>query len=653
MVADSRPEASSLLNADETLFWAARHGSTAEVAAALAKGASVRWRHPVDGRTPLAEAVVFDQMGVLEALLAADSDIDAADTATGLSPLGLAVVHGSARCLCHLLRRGASLEWRDHDGWTPLMHAAAHNQLYEAQQLLAHGANLEATVEGVGPRELAAVGGHSAVFSLLDMESHERKRKRDRPSPRAEKVARVVPASPAPAAAAGQPMGAERPQKQPEPLMVPAERMEVAAPSEGVASPVPDRSPLEGVGSGGSQALGASGAALRVDVHSAADIATECAAGIQGAADSARSPVVPSPAAPPPPPAPLEPHLAASSDPRLAAALPVTPPAAAPCAPAASSSAPLSSHPSAAPSAPALPADLQTSRSPPLVPTPAVRLEVQQEGDDIVVRLHHSEIVRLRPSADLVLSATAAGRTQAAMDAINGSLTELLPDDQIAVTLKDGAWLVTDGRSGDAVPFVDGLVIPTARTNPLRHVRTESAEGALPGGGGLGSVGDGGGADGAGMAAAGAVGGRSGGLPGSRPGMSACGGSGCAGGPGAAAGAAGANPVAAVVQHLHLYPPLFHAVSTNLALQSALLRALQAGGMPAAEQVVMAIERGVAAGGLHGAHAALVALLSRQQAAGPAYANTNAAGQPPMVPQAGPPAAGARDGIATDPRRRA
>lgn len=662
---------------DEALFWAARHGSTAEVAAALAKGASVRWHHPVDGRTPLAEAVAFDHLDVLESLLAADAEVDAADTATGLSPLGLAIVHGSARCLCHLLRAGASLEWRDQDGWTPLMHAAAQNQLYEAQQLLAYGADLEATVDGIRPRELAAVGGHNAILSFLDMEAQERKRKRDRPSPDADKPAPacVVPASPAAAVATGPPAEAAGPLKQSEPrLTLAAADATLTAPIIGAAGGG-EGTTSEGAAVAafptpcaqiGSLVPGASGSAPPVNVRPVVDDA----AGSPDAAVGSSSALVP-PAAAAPPATP--PPAAAASDPRAppAAPLPAAPPSAPPARP----------PPPPAPSPGAR--DVKRARCAAPLPGHAAptRLEVQQEGDDIVVRLHSAEIVRLRPSADLVLSSGGGWRTVSALDAINGSLAELLPDDQITVTPDSGEWIVTDSRSGDTVPFAEGLVIPTARAHPLRHAWTEGAvvvgvqapppppvvadgQTAVPqdglglslgdGLGGLaGAAGGGAGVGGAGIGMP-AGGGGGGCLPGhahgARPGMApGCGGPGHVGSPGW--GASGGNPVAAVVQYLQSYPPLFHAVSTNLAMQAALMRGLQAGGMAAAEQVALAIERGIAAGGLHGAHAALVALLSRQEVAGPTYAGTEAASQPTTLPAATP-GAGARDGIATDPRRR-
>ena len=58
-----------------------------------------------------------------------------------------------------------------------------------------------------------------------------------------------------------------------------------------------------------------------------------------------------------------------------------------------------------------------------LAPT---RLEVVQEGDDVVVRLHAAEIVRLRSHGELTLS-SGGWRTVSTLEAINGSVAELVP----------------------------------------------------------------------------------------------------------------------------------------------------------------------------------------------------------------------------------
>ena len=58
-----------------------------------------------------------------------------------------------------------------------------------------------------------------------------------------------------------------------------------------------------------------------------------------------------------------------------------------------------------------------------LAPT---RLEVVQEGDDVVVRLHAAGIVRRRSHGELTLS-SGGWRTVSTLEAINGSVAELVP----------------------------------------------------------------------------------------------------------------------------------------------------------------------------------------------------------------------------------
>ena len=56
----------------------------------------------------------------------------------------------------------------------------------------------------------------------------------------------------------------------------------------------------------------------------------------------------------------------------------------------------------------------------------ATRLEVVQQGEDVVVKLHATEIVRLRPNGELTLS-SGGWRTVSTLEAINGSVAELVP----------------------------------------------------------------------------------------------------------------------------------------------------------------------------------------------------------------------------------
>ena len=68
-----------------------------------------------------------------------------------------------------LLKSGAKPDVRDKDGWTPLHHAAAKNQLDTAKALLAGGANPMVLSElgGTPLHEAAASGGAEMIQLLL------------------------------------------------------------------------------------------------------------------------------------------------------------------------------------------------------------------------------------------------------------------------------------------------------------------------------------------------------------------------------------------------------------------------------------------------------------------------------------------------------
>lgn len=106
-------------------------------------------------------------------------------------------------------------------------------------------------------------------------------------------------------------------------------------------------------------------------------------------------------------------------------------------------------------------------------PTPGqfapTRLEVNQDGEDVVVKLHATEIVRLRPTGDLTLS-SGGWRTVSTLEALNTSITELVQKVRLEVFNADDEWSLRD-EQGVVIPFVDGMTIPTRAENPLRVAR--------------------------------------------------------------------------------------------------------------------------------------------------------------------------------------
>ena len=99
----------------------------------------------------------------------------------------------------------------------------------------------------------------------------------------------------------------------------------------------------------------------------------------------------------------------------------------------------------------------------------ATRLDISEQGGDVVVKLHMQEILRLRDGADLTLSA-GGWFTASTMETINQSIGELLPGLGVSIATQDGdesAWILKDA-SGFTIPFVDGIVIPTTAEAPLK-----------------------------------------------------------------------------------------------------------------------------------------------------------------------------------------
>jgi hypothetical protein len=188
----------------------------------------------------------------------------------------------------------------------------------------------------------------------------------------------------------------------------------------------------------------------------------------------------------------------------------------------------------------------------------ATRLEVIQEDDYVVVKLHGAEIVRLDEDDDGTLTLSSGGwQTVSTLEAINGSVAELLPDLNLELRNVQGEWALVHKTSGNSRPFADGLAIPTKADDPLAAAKapdgtpsqspqTNAAPappapqaqqmppqaGMMPGGGLAG---------GAAMSAMGGMGGMCGGM-GMMPGM--CGGAMA----GMGGGAMGGNPQQRLLQ---------------------------------------------------------------------------------------------------------
>ncbi|ACK52057.1 Ankyrin [Methylocella silvestris BL2] len=92
-------------------------------------------------------AVLASDNKRLEYLLGKGADINKRDP-QGYTPLTAAVRLGALSTTEFLLDHGADVEAADSDGWTPLLHAILRNDAPGIQLLLSHGANVEASAPG-------------------------------------------------------------------------------------------------------------------------------------------------------------------------------------------------------------------------------------------------------------------------------------------------------------------------------------------------------------------------------------------------------------------------------------------------------------------------------------------------------------------------
>uniref|UniRef100_A0A8C3TDJ5 Ankyrin repeat and sterile alpha motif domain containing 6 n=1 Tax=Chelydra serpentina TaxID=8475 RepID=A0A8C3TDJ5_CHESE len=93
--------------------------------------------------------------------------VDCTDEA-GNTGLQFAAAGGHEQLVRFLLRRGASVQSRNHYGWSPLMQAARFGHLTVAHILLEHGADLNAQNKlGASVLTMASRGGHVSVVKLL------------------------------------------------------------------------------------------------------------------------------------------------------------------------------------------------------------------------------------------------------------------------------------------------------------------------------------------------------------------------------------------------------------------------------------------------------------------------------------------------------
>ena len=122
----------------------------------------------INERNCLHEASIFGRNIVLQTALSNDVDVKRVDV-YGRIPLHYACMHGRVEVVKALLKRDPStINNKDQDNFTPLIHAVVHHELPCVQQLLMYGARIDPESEADHvPLNLACQYGSTAIAELL------------------------------------------------------------------------------------------------------------------------------------------------------------------------------------------------------------------------------------------------------------------------------------------------------------------------------------------------------------------------------------------------------------------------------------------------------------------------------------------------------
>jgi uncharacterized protein len=151
------------------LFHAIKSGNEKLVNMLLNIGMNIETRHRYykNGRTILMDAVIVNNVNIVNLIIDKGADIDAVDL-EGWTALMHSTVHNSIGSLKILIDAGAKLDTKDLEGWTALIIAARNDNFYALKLLIESEANVnEKDDQGFSALDYAIHRKYTNIIDLL------------------------------------------------------------------------------------------------------------------------------------------------------------------------------------------------------------------------------------------------------------------------------------------------------------------------------------------------------------------------------------------------------------------------------------------------------------------------------------------------------